>query len=244
MFDKAVNIIHDFLIADRFIFDVDILQKIIEENDFVIISYVNPHNIGKIDLRKIFETKNWYIVTDGYFISKCFGGIFNKEIHPLNIDVSSPPLFKVLDKCPPGASVKFIGGTRDQAKYFEEHFSYRELDIKCFDGYDNNSLNLFIESQAAFKFLSLGSPLQEDYALRNLEMLKKTSQCIIMCGGFVGQFSSGQSIMYPPWVMKTNTRFIYRLFTERATFIRIVKMYIPFFMYVFAKLTIRGVKKK
>lgn len=244
MFQKAFNSINEFIVADRFIFDIEALQAVIDSNDFAIISYVNPHNISKINLCKILETENWYIVTDGYFIAKCLGVIFNKEIHPLNIDVSSPPLFKVLDNCPPGGSVKFIGGTCVQAKYFEEHFSYRKFDIKCFDGYDDNSLNVFIESEAAFKFLSLGSPLQEDCALKNLEMLKKTSQCIIMCGGFVGQFSNGQGKVYPSWAIRTNTRFIYRLFTERATFMRIVKTYIPFFMYVFAELIIRSVKKK
>jgi UDP-N-acetyl-D-mannosaminuronic acid transferase (WecB/TagA/CpsF family) len=244
MFFREFNILEEFLVANRFICDVDRLHEVIETNDFVIISYVNPHNINKIDFNKIFAVKNWYIVTDGYFVSMFLGKIFNKEIHPLNMDVSSSTLFRVLDISPPGHSVNFAGGTRCEANYFEEHFAYKNCVIKCFDGYDINSINRFLESDSAFKFLSLGSPLQENIVLKNFTKLKNTSKCIIMCGGFVGQFSSSRGKVYPNWVIKSNLRFIYRLFTEKSTFRRIVQTYIPFFIYAGIVLIIFNGKKK
>ena len=206
------------------------LNSLMNGSDFLVVTYLNPHVMKSIILDELISCPEWYFVVDGVYVAWLFSILTGEKFRPLNIDDSGIAKQLILEMNSNNEVPLFMGGTEFEAATFLMHQSQMGASVKCVDGYSRQSSQKFLESDAKFKFVSFGSPLQERFIMEHMDELALTSKVVFSCGGFVGQFSRGFGAVYPKFINKLNIRFLYRIFSESGTFRRILSGYIPFFL--------------
>jgi len=225
---KSILLAHQ---TGKLIRNYEELNSLMSGSDFLVVTYLNPHVMRSIMLDELISCPEWYFVVDGVYVAWLFSLLTGEKFSPLNIDDSGIAKQLILEINSNNEVPLFIGGSEDEVMAFVMHHSQTGASVKCVDGYSRQSSAKFLESDANFKFLSLGSPLQERFIMEHMSVLALTSKVVFSCGGFVGQFSRGNGAVYPKLINKLNIRFLYRLFSEPRTFRRILSAYIPFFLY-------------
>ena len=181
MLVKNLDYLVKFIEQERFISNKDELLWVLKNKPFCIVSYVNPNNLATVKLEEMYKVSDWYLVCDGYYVSKWLGFLTRLNIQPLNIDTSGVGLYTILDFVTDDKPIDFIGGRNEHAEYFEGNFVYANLNYRCLNGYSSASFQDFLRRKSSYKFVSLGSPTQEEYILENKALLVlRVEECLLV----------------------------------------------------------------
>ena len=195
-----------------------------------IIGYLNPYTFNILDLEKIYRNINFKFVFETITSTFFFSKILNSKVDSLNIDFTgvAADVFKGFEKTK--IPVVFIGGTEEDIKKFKFKINklYPNLLIESFyNGYslDYKDISNCSKFNRVAYIVGLGTPLQESFS-QHLYNECKIKPVIILCGGFISQFSSSNNKFYYPKIFKTPIlRAIYRSYKDTRILKRIIRYY-------------------
>lgn len=151
--------------------------------------------------KKYFE-KYDFLLPDGIGIILYFKKTFGIDIPNLNGTDLLPFFIKYLED--KNINYAFYGTTQENislcAKKFNPYYFQNGFSDINFNYIDNNSI----------LFLGLGTPNQELFIEKNIELIKSKSLMIISTGGFF-DFSSGNVKRAPLWIRQMKIEFLFRL---------------------------------
>lgn len=173
-----------------------------------------------------------YICSDGMGplkLNKLYGQ--EKSVR-LSFDMSSMawPVFN--DAIEHGKGLYLIGAKEGEIERSVETIknSFPGLNIVAFHhgyirGEEESITDEIIASGAQICVIGMGAPMQDEIAV----MLKKKGfvGTAYTCGGFIHQTQEG-IISFPEWTNKLGLRWLYRLFTQRGMFKRLIQTYPKF----------------
>lgn len=164
---------------------------------FAIFARIKNDNLYK----KYFE-KYDFLLPDGIGIILYFKKTFGIDIPNLNGTDLLPFYIKYLES--KNINYAFYGTTEENitlsAKKFNPYYFQNGFSELNFDLLKNNSV----------LFLGLGTPNQEIFIEKNIELIKEKSLMIVSAGGFF-DFSSGNVKRAPLWIRKIKLEFLFRL---------------------------------
>lgn len=110
--------------------------------------------------------------------------------------------------------------------------NFKELQIAGYHhGYISNDkitiINEILNSRANVVIIGMGAPLQDEIAV----LLKKSNfiGTIYTCGGFIHQ-TTNKIISFPKWTNTFGLRWLYRIFTQKGMFSRLITTYPKFIL--------------
>lgn len=173
-----------------------------------------------------------YICSDGMGplkLNKLFG--LEKSVR-LSFDMSSmaEPVFK--DSIAHKKGVFFLGAKEGEIdkSVITIKKSFPEINIVGYHhgyikGREQEMVNEVIASGANICIVGMGAPLQDEIVV----MLKNSGfvGTAYTCGGFIHQTQEG-IISFPEWTNKLGIRWLYRIFTQRGMFKRLIQTYPKF----------------
>ena len=168
-----------------------------------------------------------YICSDGMLPLKIQSILRHAKSVRLSFDMSSMagPVF--MDAIKHNAGIYFLGakdGEIDRSiKTIKKNFP--DLKIAGYhhgyiQGKEQLIVNEIIASGAKICVIGMGAPMQDYIAV----MLKRTGfiGSAYTCGGFIHQTQEG-IISFPEWTNKLGLRWLYRMFTQKGVFVRLMK---------------------
>ena len=203
-----------------------------------LIFYLNPHTIYCETVLNMKCGIDIYFVYEGnsaVFFAKKFHK--TDSITSLNIDDSGIVFDLLSDLLVRRKRILFIGGSECDAPKFSLKMKDLGFEIACIDGYRSESYEREIIGYD-YVFLSMGSPLQEKTALSLSGKHNATS--FLTCGGFVSQFATAKSNVYPKWIVKLRLRFLFRMVTSLVVAKRVIFEYSVVYLVWWQRLKRRG----
>lgn len=183
------------------------------------------------------EDYHWYDEFD-YIASDGMGPIkLNKLFgHPksvrLSFDLSTMagPVFR--DMMSHGESLYVLGAKPGEVERSVETIKQNFEDIRiagCHHGYIKDCKDSVVqaikESGAKVVIIGMGAPMQDEMAV----LLKRAGfvGSVYTCGGFIHQ-TQNTMISFPAWTNKLGLRWLYRIFTQKGMFTRLIQTYPKF----------------
>lgn len=200
-----------------------------------VVSFVGYANFIKIPTKTLNEI-NWMV--DGITLSKVFS-LLNVKVDKQSFDFTGIA-DKVFTWCiKNNYKIHFIGGSTKDSLLFVKKIKniYPKLKISGQDGYcsiinyDFNDLD-----KIDVCVYGLGSPFQEKLSLSNRYLFKYS----FTCGAFITQTANSTNEYYPPFFVKYNLRWLYRIYKEKGHFMRLFKAFLKlYFIYIKSKTIIK-----
>ncbi|MBE0369281.1 WecB/TagA/CpsF family glycosyltransferase [Pseudoalteromonas aurantia] len=213
--------------------DVSLKARNIEAE---VITFVNPYSYlllrNRVDL--VAELDSVY--TDAISSAKLFSVFFRKPISRISFDMSSFARAFLEKANENRLKVYFIGSKSDEITKTMAIFkkNYPEIDIVGYEhGYfesDEAVFNRIIQCEAEYVVCGLGTPKQEEFAVKLKRQKSKVKQ-IYTCGGFLHQ-TANKLYYYPKFIDQLHLRWLYRVFDDPYVLKRLVIQYPQFFCVV------------
>lgn len=195
-----------------------------------IVGYINANTFNVLNLKKITNLPHFSFVFESFFAVRYFSFLLKENIEHLNVDFTGVA-GDILSFCSKeGLPVVFIGGSEEEICSFESKMkvNYPLLKIdSIFNGYslDIEEVLMFNKNKKVVYFVALGSPYQEDFSIHLFDA-SCVKPVIITCGGFISQVAgSNTKYHYPKLFRKPGLRGLYRVFTVRGMFKRVMIRY-------------------
>lgn len=177
--------------------------------------------------------------TDAISSAKIFSTLLDTKLPRISFDLGSFAKHFLTVCNEKAIPIYFIGAKPEEIEKAMSQFKSRYPDLNIVgyrDGYFNNDEQVaqdIVATGAEFVVCGLGTPKQDQFALRLKEVGKGQIKQIYTCGGFIHQ-SSEKVQYYPDFINKYNLRWLYRMFDSSYVFKRLVKDY-PLFSLVVLK---------
>lgn len=204
-----------------------------------IVTCLNPYYMVKLKLEDyhIYDEFD-YIASDGMGpikLNKLFG-------HPksvrLSFDLSTMagPVFR--DMMAHGESLYVLGAKPGEVEKSVETIkqNFEGIRIAGFHhGYIKDCKDTIVqeikESGAKVVIIGMGAPMQDEMAV----LLKRAGfiGSVYTCGGFIHQ-TQDTMISFPTWTNKLGLRWLYRIFTQKGMFTRLIETY-PKFVVTYSR---------
>lgn len=201
--------------------------------DCKIVTCLNPYYLIKL------EPENYHIYEEFDFI--CSDGMgplkLNKLFgHPksvrLSFDLSTMagPVFR--DMMEHGESLYVLGAKPGEVEKSVETIkqNFEGIRIAGFHhGYIKDCKDTIVqeikESGAKVVIIGMGAPMQDEMAV----LLKRAGfvGSVYTCGGFIHQ-TQNTMVSFPTWTNKLGLRWLYRIFTQKGMFTRLIQTYPKF----------------
>ena len=198
-----------------------------------IVTCLNPYYLVKLKP----EDYHWYdefdfIASDGMGPIKLNKLCGRQKSVRLSFDMSSmtDPVFR--DMMKHGESMYVIGAKEGEVDRSVATIKRNFVGIKIagfhhgyINGCKSEIISKIINSGAKVCIVGMGAPMQDEFAV----LLKRSGfvGSIYTCGGFIHQ-TQEKMISFPEWSNKLGLRWLYRFFTQRGMFMRLIESYPKF----------------
>ena len=198
-----------------------------------IVTCLNPYYLVKLKR----EDYHWYdefdfIASDGMGPIKLNKLCGRQKSVRLSFDMSSmtDPVFR--DMMKHGESMYVIGAKEGEVDRSVATIKRNFVGIKIagfhhgyINGCKSEIISKIINSGAKVCIVGMGAPMQDEFAV----LLKRSGfvGSIYTCGGFIHQ-TQEKMISFPEWSNKLGLRWLYRFFTQRGMFMRLIESYPKF----------------
>lgn len=204
-----------------------------------VITFVNPYSYlllrNKVDLLKSIDG----LYSDAITSSKIFTYLFKRSIPRISFDQSSFAKHFLEQANQHKLKVFLVGAKSTELEKTVAIFksTYPNMQLVGYrDGYfsnDQDVIEVISQSGAEYVICGMGTPRQDEFALKVKELSNGSIKQIYTCGGFLHQ-SSERLEYYPKLIDKLHLRWLYRAFDSSYVLKRLVFEYPKFFFVVFA----------
>lgn len=201
--------------------------------------YLNPFTLAHYRAGRLKVPGHARVVADGGLMAGAVAQALGAPHASLHFDFSglAEPVFQTM--AAQGLRLAVIGGKPGEAATFADIVNRRYQGprvVMTRDGYFSRARqgDVIAEVDRAepdVVLLSMGSPRQEAFG-GELMAAAKRPMVIITCGAFVSQTvtqaATGRAAYYPPFFVKFNVRYLYRLWREPKMALRVARFYLPY----------------
>jgi hypothetical protein len=184
--------------------------------------YLNPHTLDTYQ-----EREGVMYVLDGRYNSYFMSRYLKESYQPLNFDYGGIADYVISNTDLP---IVFVGGTVSEISLFGNNFriNYPFKEVSFYDGFQEIDSVLENLKKRTLLVLSVGSPKQQKLIYSN----SVNDLLIFSSGAFISQ-SARNADSFPGIIHRTGLQFIYRIFSEKNIFKRIISEYFPFWFISF-----------
>jgi hypothetical protein len=184
--------------------------------------YLNPHTLDTYQ-----EREGVMYVLDGRYNSYFMSRYLKESYLPLNFDYGGIADYVISNTDLP---IVFVGGTVSEISLFGNNFriNYPFKEVSFYDGFQEIDSVLENLKKRTLLVLSVGSPKQQKLIYSN----SVNDLLIFSSGAFISQ-SARNADSFPGIIHRTGLQFIYRIFSEKNIFKRIISEYFPFWFISF-----------
>ena len=203
------------------------------------ISFVNPYSYMQLRDHESLISGLDALYTDAISSAKMFGWMFGKPVPRISFDLGSyaKHFFEQADTHQ--LPIYLLGAKSNELNKAVAIFKkqYPNLNIVGFrDGYFSNDeevMQAIIDSGAEYVVCGMGTPRQDEFAVKLKAFHQGQIKQIYTCGGFLHQ-SSERLQYYPEFINRFNLRWLYRALTNSYVAKRLFFDYPKFLFKVIA----------
>lgn len=197
--------LNNFMDYDEFFFE---LEKGYKKNKYFIINFLYWSNFvisrKKINYKKSLQISNFLLI-DGIGMQIYIKKIFKKQVK----DMNGTDLLPVLLKKYRTQNIVFYGSKSSNIKKAYDKAKSENLNIVYYqNGYEELQWNMV--PNKSILLVGKGSPIQEEWILNNINIIKKKEIIVFGIGGFF-DFYSGETKRCPKIIKKLYLEWLYRV---------------------------------
>ncbi|WP_152084842.1 WecB/TagA/CpsF family glycosyltransferase [Pseudoalteromonas sp. A25] len=202
-----------------------------------VITFINPYSYLQLrDKEQIIDGVD-AIYTDAISSAKYLSRLLKRPIPRVSFDQSSFAKDFLQRANEEQFAVYFLGAKEHELDKAIGNFKthYKNINIVGYhDGYfsdDEQMIAQILAAQPDFVVCGMGTPRQDEFAVKLKQRAKGGIKQIYTCGGFLHQ-SAESLIYYPGWIDKLHLRWLYRVFENSYVIKRLLTSYPRFFYLV------------